>query len=266
MVRTDHFRGDTARSQSLFGTALVRTAPHVPERHSSAACSYRAGYRTGLQKATTPNGPSPDDDPYMRALKQLSATHRPSLDNLALDRPAATNAADPTPPDTTAQQIPPTNPRGGPAGESASQPPIAGQRYHTRPDGTDYIEPVNGTSSGQEILDHSTPNKVRPATGVSPFHPASDTDHARGSKFAALNRMPTFRYSGEGPTSAASSDAATGVDTFDFAVGQRQEGREDRRSRWLRWHILGPKPQLDERHGAPALPERSGRGCQTRTY
>jgi hypothetical protein len=242
-MKTDYLRNDTGRPRNLFGSPLVRTAPHVPERHSSAACSYWAGYRTGLKEENTPNA-SAQDDPYMRALKQLSATHRPSLDNLPLDRWTATDAASPTPSGKTAQQNPPIGALGVPAGESARQAPIEGQRYHTLPGGSDYIEPVGGSVSAQEILDHSTPNKVRPATGVSPFHAASDTDHPRVSRFSALNHMPTFRYPAEGATSTASSDVATGVDSFDFAVGQRQEGREDRRSRWLRWHMSWPKPQL----------------------
>ncbi|KAK4122339.1 hypothetical protein N657DRAFT_647025 [Parathielavia appendiculata] len=238
-MNTEHRQGHLGKTRVQFSHSEARAAPPVPDRHSSAICSYQMA----LSRANTNilNGPA-EDDAYLRALAQLSATHCPSLDNLPLDRlPTADSAAPPIPPDEITRQYPSSaNPRTVQAADTGSQvsPIVAGQRYHTLPDGSAYIEAVYGSAHYQETLDPNTPNKVRPAAAVPPFHDATTSDntaiHAKASstssssRFAALNHMPTFRYAEEFATTAGSCGSGPG--------DEAQEGREDRRGRWLRWH------------------------------
>ena len=170
----------------------------VPTRCSSTVCTYW----TDIDKMATQDGPSYSntaEDPYLRALKQLSASHHPSLDNLPLDRPTASDTANPRPPHAS------------PAGNQAENTGREiGRRYHRRADGGVDVEFVD--VSAHQHHRHSTVSKVRPAIGVHSFHAALHGDNDPRQSFE-MDRTalahPAFR---------------------------KQEDREARRRRWSRWH------------------------------
>ncbi|KAH6649875.1 hypothetical protein F5144DRAFT_25370 [Chaetomium tenue] len=170
----------------------------VPTRCSSTVCTYW----TDIDKMTTQDDASysnTEEDPYLRALKQLSATHHPSLDDLPLDRPTASDTANPRPP--------PAAPAGNQAKNTGR---TIGRRYHRRTDGGVDVEFVD--VSAHQNHRHSTVSKVRSAVGVHPFH-------------AALHRDDEPRQSFEMHRTAIAHPAFP-----------KQEDREACRSRWLRWH------------------------------
>ncbi|KAK4104062.1 hypothetical protein N658DRAFT_493556 [Parathielavia hyrcaniae] len=256
-MNTEQGQKDPGRARVRFSHPEASATPPAPDRFSAAPCPYR----TALRKANTdiPNAPA-EDDTYLRALRQLSATHRPSLDNLLPDRLTTTDpASPPLPPDKTTQEPSPSpapSPRIAPATTTDMQvAPIAGQRYHALPNGNAYVEPVYGSSSSPAhhllhhllhhhrmhgTLDHNTAaNKVWPAAeGVASFrHAASDdknndtttTDHARrtssassSSRYAALKHMP--------PTTTTTFQYAEEYATTSGScgAGPGDEAREDR--------------------------------------
>ncbi|KAK4156272.1 hypothetical protein C8A00DRAFT_12783, partial [Chaetomidium leptoderma] len=236
----------------MLGAARNSSRPIVPDRYSSAIFSYW----TGLNKANTAETPA-EEDPYLTALKQLSATHRPSLDDLPLHRSIPIDAPRPTPYDN----FPQPNPIGGRAGESSGEPRATGRRYHRLADGSVYTEFVD--VSAHDHHGHSSENKVRPATGVRPFNMASQTDHTRVPTVGTLGRSVPFHFpKGAGRPAIPPSTTTrhvhhdSGQDfhlyptTTSAPDGQELEGREARRSRWLQWHTSKPKAQPHGGDGA----------------
>lgn len=186
-----HSRKQKGKSQVLFRSVAIP----VPTRCSSTVCTYW----TDIDKMTPRDGSSCDntaDNPYLRALRQLSATHRPSLDNLPLDRSTFG--------DTSKRR--PSNVK--PAGDQAENTGRKiGRRYHRRADGGVDVEFVDVFAHQQH--DHSTVSKVRHAIGT---HTVLHRNNEPEPNFE-MHHTDTA-----GPASL------------------KQEDREARRSRWSRWH------------------------------
>jgi hypothetical protein len=187
----NHPRKQKGQSQVLFQSLTIP----VPTRCSSTVCTYW----TDIDKMITLEGASygnTAEDRYLRMLKQLSATHRPSLDNLPLDRPTSSDTSKPSPSDAAAV---------GDQTENTGRK--IGRRYHRRADGGVDVEFVDVSAHQQH--DHSTVSKVRPAIGT-------DT---------ILHRNNELERNFEMHRSAIASP-----------ISPRQEDREARRSRWSQWH------------------------------
>lgn len=155
-----HPRKQKCKSRLRLQKPGATMAIPVPTRCSSTVCTFW----TDIDKMAPHDGvsyTSTAEDPYLRALRQLSATHRPSLDNIPLERPTSSDASKQrpsnaatgrNPADTTGREI--------------------GRRYHRRADGGVDIEFVD--VSAHQHHGHSTVNKVRPAIGIE-RHPAAVT-------------------------------------------------------------------------------------------
>lgn len=212
------------RAQFQFGDAGISTATPVPSRYSSAMWPYWADPDTLMahkvsNEADTLNT-SAEEDPYTKALRQMTATHSPSLDNLPLDRSIAI-APRSIPSDEALQQSPQTSAAGARAEGSGSQPRATGRQYHRLGDGRVYVEVVD--VSAHQNRGHSSVNKVRPATGIRPFTAVPDTGSTAASSVYSEAGNDT-------PTSPVVLLASSG--------GGAQGGREGRERKWgFLWHI-----------------------------
>lgn len=202
--------------------------PPVPERYSSAVC----GYWTDVSKTNLPSAPA-QQDLYLEALNQLSATHRPSLDSKPLSRLMATHTPGMTASNRSLKTSPPNGPFTGVAGRSGGPPRVIGRRYHKLADGRVYLELVDVSSHFHN--DHSSESKVRPATGILPFTMPQQS-HSQVCSIRPIGHIPPFHYPAEPP-----STAATTTPVQPGAEAPAQEPREARRSRWLHWHLTKPK-------------------------
>lgn len=150
--------------------------PSIPDRYSSAVCPYwttlgpTSTTALGPLEISTPALANEPYNPYLEALKQFSATHRSSLDNLPLDR-----LLEVTPHGLPTINNPHGRTRDG--GSDHHQPLTTGQIYHHRsPDGRVYTNTIDATALG-----HSSVNKVRPARGIRPFMTITATNHVARS-------------------------------------------------------------------------------------
>ncbi|KAH6845100.1 hypothetical protein B0I37DRAFT_355607 [Chaetomium sp. MPI-CAGE-AT-0009] len=194
------------KSQALFQKHGMSIAIVVPKRCSSTES---ASYSNAAK------------DPYLRALKQLSATHRPSLVNIPLERPTATDTSETRPPNAASAR--------DRAEKFTGRRREIGRRYHRREDGGVDVEFVD--VSEHQHSGHSAVNKVRPAIGIHPFHAAPHPDN---------EPQPNL----EMPPAAAA-----------VPVCPKQEDREARRSRWSQWHTAYKmKEQLRVANGSPQAP------------
>ncbi|KAK4033221.1 hypothetical protein C8A01DRAFT_19807, partial [Parachaetomium inaequale] len=217
-----HHRKHKANPRVNFEDAGPSTAIPVPNRYSSAICTYWTDLDKVLPSGISPENGAPSataaEDLYLRTLKQLSATHRPSLDNLPLDRSTTINASEPT----SSDNPPAGYQAGNPPGE---QPRVIGRRYHRRPDGGIDVEFVDVSAHYQQQLlrGHSSVNKVRPAAGVLPFNNSTVAPRADN---------------GTGhPAAAVVAPAPATV------VCPKHEDREARRRRWFGWHSARTRGQ-----------------------
>lgn len=210
------------RTQFQFGDAGISTATPVPSRYSSAMWPYWTDPDTIMAPKVSNEADALDisagQDPYTKALRQMSATHRPSLDNLPLDRSIAI-APRSIPSDEALEQDPQTGAGEDQAEGPGSQPRATGRRYHRLGDGRVYVEAVD--VSAHLNRGHSSVNKVRPATGIRPFTAVPDTASTAPSSVYSEAGNDTPAY----PAAPVSSGAAA------------HEGRESRRRKWgFLWH------------------------------
>ena len=212
----------------LWSASGNKKRPSVPDRDSSAVC----WYWTDLDRANALD-PSAEPDPYLEALKQLSATHRPSLDDLPLHRSMGINEPRPTLSGKVPRKDAHTSPAGDrPDAASGSKPRITGQRYHRLANGRVYAEFVDPLA-----LDHHShfpETKSQPPTGIPPFAPAPNSGHSHISKVGPLAHIPPFHYPASVATNAVPSPPTTPTPPHPDTHGSQElEGREARRSRWL---------------------------------
>ncbi|KAK4241328.1 hypothetical protein C8A03DRAFT_12422 [Achaetomium macrosporum] len=142
----------------------IKARPPVPSRYSSAVFPYLAG----LGRTRAPEGQPEEEDPYLQALKQLSASHSPSLDNLPLQRPTPRNVRRPVPSHKAQQKDPQTGMSRDGAEMCRELPRTIGRRYHRLASGNVCVEFVD-VSAHLEHHGHDSASKVRPAVGVPPF-------------------------------------------------------------------------------------------------
>ena len=231
----------------------------VPDRDSSAVC----WYWTDADRANASH-PSAEQDPYLEALKQLSATHRPSLDDLPLHRSMVINEPRPTLAGKAPRKDALTSAEGGrPGAASSNKPRVTGQRYHRLANGRVYAEFVDPLA-----LDHhgNFDPKGQPPPEIPPLTPPPITGHSHISKVGLLAHIPPFHYPADittNPTPFATTTPTT--PHLHAHDNQVPEGREARRSRWLHWHIskhhLPPPPPQQQQHphssdGTSDLPAR----------
>ncbi|KAK3309039.1 uncharacterized protein B0T15DRAFT_526008 [Chaetomium strumarium] len=147
----------------LSSGSSIKARPPVPRRYSSAVFPYLARLgKTGLP------GSQFDEDPYLEALKQFSAGHSPSLDDLPLQRPPPRNPHRVTPSDKTKQKDPQADLSRVLAGVYGELPRTIGRRYHRLANGNVCVEFVD-VSAHEQHYGHGSASKVRPAVGVPPF-------------------------------------------------------------------------------------------------
>ncbi|AEO62407.1 uncharacterized protein THITE_2106528 [Thermothielavioides terrestris NRRL 8126] len=240
----------------LFGDRGINIRSPAPGRYSSAVC----GYWTGLE-ASNPKTIPDEADPYTQALKQLSASHSPALDDLPLRRPVATGASSPTQSGGMPEQVAQISPAEDTTHQgSDGRPQITGRRYHRLADGGVYVEFVD--VSAHEHHGHAPTNKVQPASGIPPFNTISSTNHAQGS--GTLGAPDHAATEGSRPStppippiSPARRNAVHNLQQASVAaatapIGLAQEVREAYGSRWTHpWRISAPA----DPHGGGGAPE-----------
>ncbi len=234
----------------LWSSSGNKKRPSVPDRDSSAVC----WYWTDADRANAPN-PSAEQDPYLEALKQLSATHRPSLDNLPLHRSVVITEPRPTLAGKAPRKNAPTSAEGDhPDAAPSNNPRITGQRYHRLANGRVYAEFVDPLA-----LDHHGhfDPKGQPPPEIPPLTPPPITSHSHISKVGPLAHIPPFHYPADAATNLTPSPTTTPTPPQPHAHdNQVPEGREARRSRWLHWHISKhhlpppPPPQQQPPHSS----------------
>jgi hypothetical protein len=150
----------------LFSGSGIKARPPVPSRYSSAVFPYLVR----LDKKTRAPQSQPEEDPYLQALKQLSAGHSPSLDNLPLQRPPPRNPNRATPSEEKMLRMDQrllgiSEVLVGVYGEL---PRTIGRRYHRLANGNVCVEFVD-VSAHEQQYGHGSASKVRSAAGVPPF-------------------------------------------------------------------------------------------------
>ena len=241
----------------LWSASKNKKRPSVPDRDSSAVC----WYWTDLDRVTASH-PSAEQDPYLEALKQLSATHRPSLDDLPLHRSVAINEPKSTLSGKAPRKDAHTSLEGDhPDAASGSKPRITGQRYHRLANGLVYAEFVDPLALDHH--GHSPETKPPPHPRI--LHPP-DAGYSHISKVGPLAHIPPFHYPADIATNPPPSPTTTPTPLHpDAHHSQEPEGREARRSRWLHWHISKhhlPPPQQQQPHsidGTADLPASNER-------
>ncbi|KAK3900407.1 hypothetical protein C8A05DRAFT_17277, partial [Staphylotrichum tortipilum] len=190
-----------------------------------------------------------EPDPYLQVLTQLSASHRPSLDNLPLSRFPATG--------TTSPANNPPSQRNPPMRDAAA---TTGRKYYSLLSERVYVELADHDHKHPHHAHagHSTLNKVRPAAGIMPFTPGNVAGQAEVSGAVARGETARLRppqpeqqqQEGEdgedGDGDGEEEGEGDGHGFAQIGVPDGREGREERRRRWFRWHVAGGRPHVHD--------------------